>query len=262
MARFFIDRPIFAWVIAIIIMLAGALSITQLPISRYPTIAPPTVTINAIYPGASAQAVENSVTQVIEQSMTGLDGLLYMSSTSDSNGRVDDHADLRERHRPGHRAGAGAEQAAARHRAAAADRAAAGRHASPRPSAGFLQVRRLRVRRRQHGPRRHLRLRRRRTSSIRSAACPASAACRCSAASTRCASGSTRTSSTPTSCRPTDVIAAIRAQNAQVSVGQLGGTPAIDGQQINATDHRAGPAADAGTVPRHRAAQPTPTAPC
>ncbi len=87
MARFFIDRPIFAWVIAIIIMLAGALSITKLPISRYPTIAPPTITVRAVYPGASAQVVEDSVTQIIEQNMTGLDGLLYMSASSDSSGR-------------------------------------------------------------------------------------------------------------------------------------------------------------------------------
>lgn len=86
MARFFIDRPIFAWVIAIIIMLAGALSITQLPISRYPTIAPPTVSVSANYPGASAQVVQDSVTQIIEQNMKGLDGLLYMSATSESNG--------------------------------------------------------------------------------------------------------------------------------------------------------------------------------
>ena len=87
MARFFIDRPIFAWVIAIIIMLAGALSITQLPISRYPVIAPPTVSVSATHPGASAQVVENSVTQIIEQNMKGLDGLMYMSATSESNGR-------------------------------------------------------------------------------------------------------------------------------------------------------------------------------
>src|SRR5512139_667972 len=86
MARFFIDRPIFAWVIAIVVMVAGALSITRLPISRYPTIAPPTVTVSAVYPGASAQVVEDSVTQVIEQSMKGLDGLLYIASTSDANG--------------------------------------------------------------------------------------------------------------------------------------------------------------------------------
>ena len=88
MARFFIDRPIFAWVIAIIVMLAGTVSITQLPISRYPTIAPPSVTISAFYPGASAQTAEESVTQIIEQNMKGLDGLLYMSSTSESSGAV------------------------------------------------------------------------------------------------------------------------------------------------------------------------------
>ncbi len=88
MARFFIDRPIFAWVIAIVIMLAGALSILTLPVSQYPSIAPPTVVINASYPGASAKAVEDSVTQVIEQKMTGLDGLLYMASASDSFGRA------------------------------------------------------------------------------------------------------------------------------------------------------------------------------
>jgi multidrug efflux pump len=86
MARFFIDRPIFAWVIAIIIMLAGGLALTQLPISMYPNIAPPAVTINATYPGASAKVVEDAVTQVIEQNMKGLDGLIYMSSTSQASG--------------------------------------------------------------------------------------------------------------------------------------------------------------------------------
>src|SRR5690554_793496 len=86
MPQFFIGRPIFAWVIAIVIMIAGALAITQLPVSMYPSIAPPTVSINANYPGASAKVVEDSVTQVIEQAMKGLDGLLYMSSTSSSNG--------------------------------------------------------------------------------------------------------------------------------------------------------------------------------
>ncbi|MGE0582848.1 MAG: efflux RND transporter permease subunit [Steroidobacteraceae bacterium] len=88
MARFFIDRPIFAWVIAIIIMVAGALSITRLGIERYPSIAPPAITVNATYPGASAKVVEDSVTQIIEQNMKGLDGLLYMSATSESNGRA------------------------------------------------------------------------------------------------------------------------------------------------------------------------------
>ncbi len=88
MARFFIDRPIFAWVIAIVIMLAGALSILKLPVSQYPPIAPPAIVINATYPGASAKAVEDSVTQVIEQKLTGLDGLLYINSASDSYGRA------------------------------------------------------------------------------------------------------------------------------------------------------------------------------
>ena len=88
MARFFIDRPIFAWVIAIVIMLAGALSIDKLPVSQYPPIAPPAIVINATYPGASAKTLEDSVTQIIEQKMTGLDNLLYMSSASDSSGRA------------------------------------------------------------------------------------------------------------------------------------------------------------------------------
>jgi multidrug efflux pump len=88
MAHFFIERPILAWVIAIIIMLAGVLSITRLPISRYPSIAPPSVQISASYPGASARTVENSVTQIIEQNMTGLDGLLYFASTSDQHGQA------------------------------------------------------------------------------------------------------------------------------------------------------------------------------
>lgn len=86
MARFFIDRPIFAWVIAIVIMLAGALSITQLPLEQYPDIAPPTVKIAATYTGASAKTVEDSVTQVIEQKMTGIDKLTYMSASSSSAG--------------------------------------------------------------------------------------------------------------------------------------------------------------------------------
>ena len=88
MSRFFIDRPIFAWVVALIIMLTGLLSITRLPIARYPNIAPPSVAITASYPGASAQTVEDSVTQIIEQNMTGLDGLIYMASTSDNAGNV------------------------------------------------------------------------------------------------------------------------------------------------------------------------------
>jgi HAE1 family hydrophobic/amphiphilic exporter-1 len=86
LSKFFLDRPVFAWVIAIVIMLVGALAIYNLPISQYPPIAPPSIYIQAFYPGASAETVENSVTQVIEQKMTGLDKMLYLSASSDSAG--------------------------------------------------------------------------------------------------------------------------------------------------------------------------------
>ena len=88
LSRFFIERPIFAWVLAIIVMLAGALSIMNLPVAQYPSIALPQVSISAIYPGASAKTVEDSVTQIIEQKMKGLDGLQYMSSSSDGSGQA------------------------------------------------------------------------------------------------------------------------------------------------------------------------------
>ena len=86
LSNFFLDRPVFAWVIAIIFMLAGGLAIYNLPISQYPPIAPPSIYIQAAYPGASAETVENSVTQIIEQKMTGLDRMIYMSANSDSSG--------------------------------------------------------------------------------------------------------------------------------------------------------------------------------
>jgi hydrophobe/amphiphile efflux-1 (HAE1) family protein len=86
LSRFFLDRPVFAWVIAIVLMVLGCLSIHYLPISQYPPIAPPSIAISAVYPGASAETVENSVTQIIEQKMTGFDDLLYLSATSDSAG--------------------------------------------------------------------------------------------------------------------------------------------------------------------------------
>ncbi|MBE2888053.1 efflux RND transporter permease subunit [Geobacter anodireducens] len=88
MSRFFINRPIFAWVISIMVMLGGLLAIKTLPVSQYPPIAPPLITINAMYPGASAQTVQDTVTQVIEQKLNGIDNLIYMSSTSDSAGAV------------------------------------------------------------------------------------------------------------------------------------------------------------------------------
>ncbi len=88
MPKFFINRPIFAWVIAIMVMLIGLLAIKTLPVSQYPPIAPPQITINAMYPGASAQTVQDTVTQVVEQKLNGIDNLIYMSSTSDSAGAI------------------------------------------------------------------------------------------------------------------------------------------------------------------------------
>ena len=88
MSRFFIDRPVFAWVLAIVVMLAGVLALTQLPIAVYPRLAPPSVSISANYPGASAKTLEDSVTQVIEQQMNGIDHLEYISSNSSDSGRA------------------------------------------------------------------------------------------------------------------------------------------------------------------------------
>lgn len=88
-ATYFIDRPVTAWVIAFLVMIGGALSVVNLPIAQFPAIAPPTVAVTAMYPGASAQTVENTVTQVIENKMKGLDGLMYMSAKSESTGQVE-----------------------------------------------------------------------------------------------------------------------------------------------------------------------------
>src|SRR5437868_1219419 len=88
MSRFFIDRPIFAWVIALVIMLGGALAIFALPVNQYPNIAPPAVQISVNYPGASAQTVQDTVVQVIEQQLSGLDGLRYISSNSNTDGSM------------------------------------------------------------------------------------------------------------------------------------------------------------------------------
>ena len=88
MPKFFINHPIFAWVVSILIALAGVISILNLGVESYPSIAPPQVTVGATYPGASAETTERSVTQVIEQQLTGIDNLLYFSSSSSSSGRA------------------------------------------------------------------------------------------------------------------------------------------------------------------------------
>ena len=86
MAKFFIDRPIFAWVIALFIIVMGAVSITQLPIAQYPPVAPPSIVISAAYPGASASTLEDSVLSVIEREMNGSPGLIYMEAVAQANG--------------------------------------------------------------------------------------------------------------------------------------------------------------------------------
>src|SRR3569623_188293 len=88
LSRFFIDRPVFAWVIAVVVMLAGGIAAFSLPIEQYPTIAPPAVAITATYPGADSESLQSSVTQVVEQQLTGLDNLLYFSSASSADGSV------------------------------------------------------------------------------------------------------------------------------------------------------------------------------
>src|SRR5713226_10466008 len=88
MSRFFIDHPVFAWVLAIVMMLAGAAAVFTLPIAQYPSIAPPAVSISVTYPGASAETVQSTVVQVIEQQLSGLDHLLYFSSESDKDGSI------------------------------------------------------------------------------------------------------------------------------------------------------------------------------
>ena len=233
MAQFFIGRPIFAWVIAIIIMIAGALSMTQLPVSMYPTIAPPTVSINANYPGASAKVVEDSVTQVIEQNMKGLDGLLYMSATSSSSGSASvtltfdnsinpDIAQVQVQNKlqlampllpqEVQRQGVNVSKASSGFLMVIGFVSEDGRMTkddiadyvsanivdpiSRVPGVGNLQV---------FGSQYAMRiwLDPNKLDTYR--------------------------------LTPTDIIAAVQAQNQQVAVGQLGGTPAVEGQQLNAT---------------------------
>src|SRR5437868_3735192 len=86
MAKFFIDRPVFAWVIALFVLVMGAVSITKLPIAQYPSVAPPTIVVSAVYPGASAQTLEETVLSIIEQEMNGSPGLIYMESVAQANG--------------------------------------------------------------------------------------------------------------------------------------------------------------------------------
>ncbi len=233
MARFFIDRPIFAWVIAIVVMLAGGLALTRLPVERYPTIAPPTVTVSATYPGASAEAVENSVTQIIEQAMTGLDGMDYMSSTSQSSGASSVTLTFATGTDPD------IAQVQVQNKLEVATPLLPqivqqqGVRVS-KASSGFLQVVGFVS---EDG-----RMSRQDISDYvaGNVAEPLSRVPGVGSVQVFGGQYAMRIWLDPARLAayrltPGDVVAAIRAQNAQVAVGQLGGTPAVEGQQINAT---------------------------
>ncbi|WP_339826904.1 efflux RND transporter permease subunit, partial [uncultured Arenimonas sp.] len=233
MARFFIDRPIFAWVIAIIIMLAGGLALTQLPISRYPTIAPPTITVSANYPGASAQAAENAVTQIIEQAMTGLDGMDYLSSTSDSNGSVSVSLTFKNGTDPDV-AQVQVQNKLQRVTALLPGVVQQQGLSVNKASTSFLQVLAFVS---EDGS-----MDRNDISDFVSANIVDPISRVPGVGSVQLFGGkyAMRIWLDPGKLNtyqlsPSDVVAAVQAQNAQVAVGQLGGTPAIDGQQINAT---------------------------
>ena len=233
MARFFIDRPIFAWVIAIVVMLAGGLALTRLPVERYPTIAPPTVTVSATYPGASAEAVENSVTQMIEQAMTGLDGLDYMSSTSQSSGASSVTLTFATGTNPD------IAQVQVQNKLEVATPLLPqivqqqGIRVS-KASSGFLQVIGFVS---EDG-----RMSRQDISDYvaGNVAEPLSRVPGVGSVQVFGGQYAMRIWLDPARLAayrltPGDVVSAIRAQNAQVTVGQLGGTPAVEGQQINST---------------------------
>jgi multidrug efflux pump len=233
MARFFIDRPIFAWVIAILIMVAGAISITKLPISRYPTIAPPTVSVNASYPGASAKVVEDSITQIIEQNMTGLDGLIYMSSNSASNGNASVTLTFQSGTNPD------IAQVQVQNKLQAAmpllpqivqQQGVRVNKANP----GFLMVLGFVS---EDGRMDRVDIADYLNTSISEPVSRLEGVGGVQVFGARYAMRLWLDPNKLVTFRLTtaEVIAAIRAQNAQVAVGQLGGTPAVPGQQINAT---------------------------
>ena len=233
MASFFIDRPIFAWVIAILIMLAGGIAIKGLPVAQYPAIAPPNISIAAVYPGASAKTLEDSVTQVIEQKMNGLDNLRYIASTSDSAGNATvtltfdavtnpDIAQVQVQNKlqlampllpqEVQRQGVRVQKAVNNFLLIVAFVSADG-------SMGALRHRRLPGH--QHDRPDQPRHRRRRRPVLRR--------------TVRHAHLARSRKLVSFQMTPQDVSAAVQAQNALVSAGQLGGAPSVAGQQLNAT---------------------------
>ena len=233
MAQFFIHRPIFAWVIALVIMLAGILTLTKMPVAQYPTIAPPTVTISATYPGASAQTVENTVTQIIEQQMNGLDGLRYISSNSAGNGQASINLNFEQGIDPD----IAQVQVQNKLQSATAllpeDVQRQGVRVT-KSGASFMQVVAF------YSPDGSLS-----ASDIKdyvnsNISEPLSRVAGVGEVTVFGGSYAMRIWLDPAkltsfNLTPSDVAAAIRSQNAQVAVGQLGGAPAVQGQVLNAT---------------------------
>lgn len=233
MANFFIDRPVFAWVIAIIMMLGGALSIMKLPIEQYPDIAPPAVSVDASYTGADAATVENTVTQIIEQNLTGLDNLMYMSSNSNSDGRISitltfepgtdpDTAQVQVLNK--------VEQAKSRLPEAVQTNGISVTKSNP----SFLKVVSFYS---EDGSMDQYDIADFLVSTIQDPLSRASGV-----GNVRVFGGQyamriwlNPLKMTDYALTTTEIVSALKAQNAQVTAGQLGGAPAVEGQQLNAT---------------------------
>ncbi|OTG66755.1 multidrug efflux RND transporter permease subunit AdeJ [Acinetobacter silvestris] len=233
MAQFFIHRPIFAWVIALVIMLAGILTLTKMPIAQYPTIAPPTVTIAATYPGASAATVENTVTQIIEQQMNGLDGLRYISSNSAGNGQASIQLNFEQGVDPDIAQVQVQNKLQSATALLPADVQRQGVKVT-KSGASFLQVIAF------YSPDESLSADDIKDYVNSNISDPLSRVEGVGEVQVFGGSYAMRiwldpAKMTSLQITPSDVAAAIRAQNAQVAVGQLGGAPAVEGQVLNAT---------------------------
>ena len=237
----FIRRPILATVCSLVIVLAGALAIPTMPIAWYPEVAPPTVSVTAVYTGANAETVETAVTTPLEQAINGVEGMLYMSSSSTNSGvstitvtfdvtRDPDIAAVDVQNRVNQALGRlpGGSAPARRHRPESQPELRVGRRRSTRKSGDVR-------------PALHLELHRRLRQATRSSACPASPTCRCSAsASTRCACGSIPRASRREGLTAGDVVDALREQNVNVAAGSVGDAPARAGQTYQISVRAAG----------------------
>ncbi|MBQ1495703.1 MAG: multidrug efflux RND transporter permease subunit AdeJ [Acinetobacter sp.] len=233
MAQFFIHRPIFAWVIALVIMLAGILTLTKMPVAQYPTIAPPTVTISATYPGASAQTVENTVTQIIEQQMNGLDGLRYISSNSAGNGQASINLNFEQGIDPDIAQVQVQNKLQSATALLPADVQRQGVRVT-KSGASFMQVVAF------YSPDGSLSASYIKDYVNSNISEPLSRVAGVGEVTVFGGSYAMRIWLDPAkltsfNLTPSDVAAAIRSQNAQVAVGQLGGAPAVQGQVLNAT---------------------------